>query len=116
MYFFDAKTTLSNIVSSSIEGFANEFMWGGIVFGGSRVVGYITKSTRIFDRHFEFGKNNYFYGKKELTIWRHGKDFRIDANRSKGLHYHWRAGKGGITEHRYEGINEIIGILSGIFS
>ena len=112
----DEKTTLNNMVSSSIEGFANGFMWGGIVFGGSRVAGYITNSTRIFDRTLEFGTNNFFYGKKELTIWRHGKDFRIDANSSKGLHYHWRNGKGGIARHRYEGINEMIGIISGIFS
>lgn len=57
-----------------------------------------------------------FYGTNELTIWRHGPNFRIDASATRGLHYHMRTATTGIGKHRTEWISEIIGGISGIFS
>ena len=57
---------------------------------------------------------NFLYGRDELTIWRHGRNFRIDTNVARGLHYHLRTASTGIGVHRTKWINEIIGGLSGL--
>lgn len=110
------NTTAKKVLSSAVDGFASGFMWGGVSFGSSRSIGYITHKTRIFERKVVYGKNNFMYGKNELTIWRHGKNFRIDTNASRGLHYHYRNAPGGIGAHRTAGIYETIGGMSGISS
>lgn len=112
----DMNTTAKKVLSSAVDGFASGFMWGGVSFGASRSIGYITQKTRIFERKVVYGKNNFMYGKNELTIWRHGKNFRIDTNASRGLHYHYRNAPGGIGAQRTAGIYEIIGGISGISS
>ena len=112
----DINTTAKKALSAAVDGFSSGFMWGGISFGASRAVGYITQKTRIFERKFVYGKNNFMYGQNELTIWRHGKNFRIDASASRGLHYHYRNAVGGISAHRTAGIFEAVGGIAGIAS
>ena len=51
-----------------------------------------------------------------ITIWKHGKNFRIDASASRGLHYHYRNAVGGISAHRTAGIFEAVGGIAGIAS
>ncbi len=112
----DATTTLRRTASAIVDGFADGFMWGGIVFGTSRALGYLTSKTGIFNRNVTYGKNNFLYGTNELTLWRHGSNFRIDTNATIGLHYHLRTATVGIGKHRIKWIQEMIGILSGMFS
>ena len=111
-----AKTTIKKTARAAANGFANGFMWGGINFGASRVAGYLTSKTGIFKRHVTYGKNNFMYGNNELTIWRHGPNFRIDASATRGLHYHLRTATTGIGQHRTKWIAEIIGVVSGLVS
>ena len=111
-----AKTTIKKTARAAANGFANGFMWGGISFGASRAAGYLTSKTGIFKRHVTYGKNNFMYGNNELTIWRHGPNFRIDANATHGLHYHWRTATTGIGQHRTKWIAAIIGAVSGLAS
>ena len=105
----DMNTTAKKVLSSAVDGFASGFMWGGVSFGSSRSIGYITQKTQIFERKVVYGKNNFMYGKNELTIWRHGKNSRIDTNASRGLHYHYRNAPDGIGAHHTAGIYETIG-------
>lgn len=112
----DVNTTLKRTASAAVDGFADGFMWGGISFGASHAAGYVTSKTGFFKRDVTYGKNNFMYGTNELTIWRHGPNFRIDASATRGLHYHMRTATTGIGKHRTEWIPEIIGGVSGIFS
>ena len=112
----DVGTTLKKAATAAVDGFADGFMWGGISFGASRVAGYVTSKTGFFKRKVTYGKNNFMYGSDELTIWRHGPDFRIDASATRGLHYHWRTATVGIGKHRTKWISEIIGGISGVAS
>ena len=112
----DANTTLKKAASAAVDGFADGFMWGGISSGASHAAGYVTSKTGIFNRKVTYGKNNFMYGTNELTVWRHGPNFRIDASASRGLHYHMRTAKTGIGKHRTKWIPEIIGGVSGTFS
>ena len=112
----DVNTTLKRTTSAAVDGFADGFMWGGISFGASRAAGYVTSKTGIFKRDVTYGKNNFMYGTNELTVWRHGPNFRVDASATRGLHYHMRTATTGIGKHRTEWIPEIIGGVSGIFS
>lgn len=112
----DVKTTMGKTASAAVDGFANGFMWAGIVFGASRAAGYITSTTGIFKRNVTYGKNNFMFGNSELTIWRHGPDFRIDASPIRGLHYHIRTASSGIGQHQTKWIPETIGVFSGLFS
>ena len=91
-------------------------MWGGIASGASRALGYLTSKTGIFKRNVTYGKNNFMFGDKELTIWKHGRNFRLDASATRGLHYHLRTAKTGIGQHRTKGIPEIIGGTAGLYS
>lgn len=104
------------VVSGIADGFANGFMWGGISYGASHTLGYVTSKTGMFKRDFSYSENNFFFGDKELTIWRHGKNFRIDASASLGLHYHLRTATRGISYHRTKWIQEIIGGFAGVIS
>ena len=112
----DVGTTLKKAATAAVDGFADGFMWGGISFGASRVAGYVTSKTGFFKRKVTYGKNNFMYGSDELTIWRHGPNFRIDASSTRGLHYHWRTATVGIGKHRTKWISEIIGGISGVAS
>ena len=112
----DVGTTLKKAATAAVDGFADGFMWGGISFGASRVAGYVTSKTGFFKRKVTYGKNNFMYGSDELTIWRHGPNFRIDASATRGLHYHWRTATVGIGKHRTKWISEIIGGISGVAS
>ncbi len=112
----NAKTTIEKTATAAVEGFADGFMWGGISSGASRVAGYITRKTGIFKRSLTYGKNNFMFGTKELTIWRHGANFRIDASLAQGLHYHLRTATTGISQHRTKWIAEIIGGIAGLFN
>ena len=112
----DSKTLARKTASAIVDGFANGFMWGGIGFGASRAAGYVTSKTGIFKRDITYGQNNFMYGTNELTIWRHGRNFRIDASATRGLHYHLRTETVGIGQHRTKWIPEIIGVASGIFN
>lgn len=56
------------------------------------------------------------YGNNELTIWRHGYNFRIDESATRGLNCHLRTTKTGIGKHRTGGILWIIGAISGLFN
>ena len=51
-----------------------------------------------------------------ITIWRHGKNFRVDASASRGLHYHYRNAVGEISAHRTTRIFEAVGGIAGIAS
>ena len=55
------NTTAKKVLSSAVDGFASGFMWGGVIFGSSRSIGYITQKTRIFERKVVYGKNNFMY-------------------------------------------------------
>ena len=110
----DIKTVVKKTAEATVEGFADGFMLSGVTTGVSRSLGYVTSKTGIFNRTVKFGKNNFMFGKSELTIWKHGRNFRIDTNATKGLHYHLRTAKVGIGIHRYKYIPEIIGIVAGV--
>ena len=112
----DIRTTLKKSASAAAGGFAEGFMWGGIASGASRALGYLTSKTGIFKRNVTYGKNNFMFGDKELTIWKHGRNFRLDASATRGLHYHLRTAKTGIGQHRTKGIPEIIGGTAGLYS
>ena len=109
----DTKTVIRKTVNAAADAFADGFMWGGISFGVSRAVGYISMKTQIFKRSVKYGKNNFMYGDKDLTLWRHGPNFRIDVSATRGLHYHLRTAMTGIGVHRTKWISTIIGATVG---
>lgn len=97
------------------DGLANGFMWGGIGFGFSHFTGWFTKTTGLFKRNVDFSKsNNFLFGNSELTVWRHGNKFRIDIDVLKGIHYHMKTAKHGMSYHRKEFTRVIYGIVIGI--
>ncbi len=108
------KESVKKAGKSAVNGFCDGFMWGGIGFGASRTIGAITVKTHIFKRKVVYGKNNYMFGDSELTVWRHGKNFRIDISATKGMHYHMRSLAGGISKHRTKYVRQIYGGIIGI--
>ena len=104
------------VVDGAVNGFANGFMASGISYGTAHVAGYMTSTTGIFQRQVTYGNNNFLFGTNELTIWRHGSNFRIDASAKIGLHYHLRTATVGIGQHRTEWIPQITGAISGFVS
>ncbi len=108
------KESVKKAGKSAVNGFCDGFMWGGIGFGASRTIGAITAKTHIFKRKVVYGKNNYMFGDSELTVWRHGKNFRIDISATKGMHYHMRSLAGGISKHRTKYVRQIYGGIIGI--
>ena len=96
----------TNVKKAAVDGFCDGFMWGGLGFGFTRTVGAITFKTQIFNRKFEYGENNFMFGNRDLTLWRHGKDFRIEMGAEHGLHYHLRGASGGIFQHIVQSLFE----------
>ena len=106
--------TLKNVGKAAIDGFCDGFMWGGVGFGAARSLGMITKKTHIFKRDVTYRDNNFMFGDSELTVWRHGKKFRIDISAEKGVHYHMKTSLHGLSYHRTKYIREIYGTIVGI--
>ena len=97
----DLKTTMKKSIKSAVDGFADGFMTGGIMAGGSQVISggfkiaaklgaktgknggiYLSKNFKILSPDAKFHKNN------GGTLFKIGKNFRIDVGSSELLHMH----------------------------
>ena len=111
------KSALNKTIDSAVSGFCNGFMWGGISAFSSRLLSYVSDKTQVLGRTVDYSKEDVFmYGNNGFTIWRHGKDLRIDCSVLHGLHYHFRPLKGGIKNHHTEIVDSLIGFFAGIFT
>uniref|UniRef100_UPI00047AC0DC RHS repeat-associated core domain-containing protein n=1 Tax=Haploplasma modicum TaxID=2150 RepID=UPI00047AC0DC len=85
------------MLKGAIDGAVDGFMWGGIASGTGNILKSIARS-QWGQRSINMTKNskNWLFGNKggDLTIFRNGRNFRIDYGVSNGLHYHVRLAGG----------------------